>query len=135
MREFYVETTDSFVLENETQVIPVTMTRTVRGEKLVIHGEERVIIKTGEIVFDWDVAQKNSEMLFTQYSELHGLMASEEAKGLRVQLKVSKKEFANLVGVPEITIVQIETGSLISDESNKLLRDFKEVLATSGKIK
>lgn len=86
MREFYVESTEKFVTESENIVLSKTMVRTVRGESLVIHGKERMVIETGEEVF------------------------------------------AKLVGVPEETIMHIETGSLISNESSQKLQLFKETL-------
>lgn len=82
MAKFYVESTEKFVMESETTVLPKTMVRTVRGGSLLIHDKERVVIETNEEVF----------------------------------------------GISEQEVMFIETGSLIPDESNVLLREFKENL-------
>lgn len=82
MAKFYVESTEKFVMESETTVLPKTMVRTVRGGSLLIHDKERVVIETNEEVF----------------------------------------------GISEQEVMFIETGSLIPDESNILLREFKENL-------
>lgn len=127
MIDFYVESTDSFVIESETQVLPATMTRKVDGEKFVIHGKKRIVTETGEEVFDWRVEQLNSEMLFTKYSRKHGLMTSSEARELRSAVDVSRKVFSNMVGISEMSVKLIEGGSMISNEGNALLRQFKEL--------
>lgn len=127
MIDFYVESTDSFVIESETQVLPATMTRKVDGEKFVIHGKKRIVTETGEEVFDWRVEQLNSEMLFTKYSRKHGLMTSSEARELRSAVGVSRKVFSNMVGISEMSVKLIEGGSMISNEGNALLRQFKEL--------
>lgn len=126
MRKYYVESTDTFISEDETKVLEATMKKIVRDDEITIDGQMRVVIETNEEVFDERIANSNSDILFTKYSVKHGLMTSAEARALRAEVNVSRKEFSDMIGISEMSVMFIEKGSLISDQGNELLRLFKK---------
>lgn len=126
MRKFYVEETDTFIPEIETKVLQTTVTKNIRNDEITIEGEKRIIIGTNKEVFDENILNENAVKLFTKYSIKHGLMTSSDARELRADVNVSRKKFSNMVGISEMSVMFIETGSLISNHGNAMLREFKE---------
>lgn len=126
MKKYYVESKDDFVYEDQTEIIDKRITNSVKGIEITIMGHARVLLDTGEEIFDSAIEQENDEKLFLDYEQRNNLITAKDVLELRGNLGLSQRGFAAFTNLSRATIFQIENGSIPSKKTSDILKSFQE---------
>lgn len=100
-------------------------TANVKGQ-LIEFDECYIVDDNGNEVFDRNIEIDNDARLYDIYKKINKLLTRNEIKEIRLKYSLNQKEFANILGVGEITIHRFEKGSIQTDSVDAIIRLAKE---------
>lgn len=93
----------------------------VKGQKIVFDEYYKVDEDENEI-FDRELELENDIRLYEIYKKQNGLLTIEEIKSIRRKYGLNQKEYAQAIGVGEITVHRFENGSIQTEAVDAIMR-------------
>ena len=123
MKQYYAESL-GWIDASATRIEVQTTTLRVgeEGEEVTVKSPVRVVIATGEAIYDRELDNETLKAALEIYRERHRFMGAEDVKRLREQYKLSQRNLARLLGWSEATINRYESGALPDRAHNLALR-------------
>ncbi|MDZ5474181.1 DUF4065 domain-containing protein [Bacillus sp. 31A1R] len=106
-----------YITVNKTLIYPV------RGENIELPGTVAECTSCGFELFHPEYDVSNQNQAFNQYRSLHGLLAPDEIRRIRLRYNLSQRDFSRLLGFGEITISRYERGSLPTVAQNQMISE------------
>ena len=93
----------------------------VKGQK-VEFDEYYLIDENGNEIFDRDIEIENDKRLYDVYKKQNNLLTISEIKKIRNKYDLNQKEYAQVIGVGEITIHRFENGSIQTESVDSIMK-------------
>ncbi|WP_124061665.1 type II TA system antitoxin MqsA family protein [Gordonibacter sp. Marseille-P4307] len=111
-----------------------------RGTMVVVEGVEHFVCRScSEVFFNGGQADDFADAVDAAYRRANGLLAPDEIRRIRKQLRMNQDEFQSLLGVGKTTVSRWESGRIIQSKSTDNLirlaaasRDNVELLRKSA---
>lgn len=95
---------------------------TVKVKGIDVSYKEKTMYHDGKEVYNRDIEQENDLNCYNEYKRIVGLLTTYQVKSIREQLKLTQKQFSEVLGLGEITVHRIEKGSIQSKAVDNLIR-------------
>ena len=95
---------------------------TVKVKGIDITYNEVYYESEGEEIFNRELEMQNDINCYNEYKRITGLLTTLQVKSIREQLKLTQKQFSEVLGLGEVTIHRIEKGSIQSKSVDNLIR-------------
>ena len=105
-----------FMLELKSRVA------TVKVKGIDINYNEVYYEVEGIEIFNRELEIQNDINCYNEYKRIAGLLTTHQVKSIREQLKLTQKQFSEVLGLGEVTIHRIEKGSIQSKSVDNLIR-------------
>lgn len=93
----------------------------VKGKK-ILFDEYYITDKDGNEIFDRDIELENDKRLYDIYKKQNNLLTISEIKNIRNKYELNQKEYAQAIGVGEITVHRFENGSIQTEAVDSIMR-------------
>ena len=94
----------------------------IRGVDILVNAPARFDVATQELVYDQELDDAAIEKAYDIYREDNGYLSPELIKKIRMQIGISQRDFATLMGWSQTTVVMYENGSLPTNNNNNQLK-------------
>lgn len=84
--------------------------------------EYYVVDDNGEEIFNRDVEIENDRRLYDIYKKRNNLLTTEEIKTIRKKYGLTQKEYAQVIGVGEITVHRFEKGAIQTEAVDSIMK-------------
>ena len=106
----------------EFDIISKEETYTVKGETITIIARVKVCRTCKEELFDMRLDSENLKKAYDIYRKRHNIMMTEEIIALRKKYGLSQRDFANIIGCTQATVVRYEKGAIPNETYNNILK-------------
>ena len=93
----------------------------VKGQK-IIFDEYYKTDKEGNEIFDRDIEIENDKRLYDIYKKQNNLLTISEIQSIRTKYGLNQKEYAEAIGVGEITVHRFENGSIQTEAIDAIMK-------------
>ena len=93
----------------------------VKGQKIIFDEYYKTDIEGNEI-FDRDIEIENDKRLYDIYKKQNNLLTISEIQSIRNKYDLNQKEYAEAIGVGEITVHRFENGSIQTEAIDAIMK-------------
>lgn len=109
-------------MENDSMIKVRRVKTIVRDTEIEFDEKYCCNVVTSEEIYDRDIEIENDINLYDMYKKQNDLLTSIEIKKIRKKYDLIQKEFANSIGVGEITVHRLENGTIQTESIDGIIR-------------